>query len=243
MNKATNQGFTLLEVLLALAILAALGVGLTLTLSQTLDARKQVTVSRQESIERLTDFLNRADKQLSQLVARQAQETARPLNRQPLTLQNNNQELYWVAAGNWVLPLSDYATRLRLWRLNFDKDKKLLSIEASGLLDAGKEQEWTLVDQLEEVSELSFSFYRNKAWQPTLRGSFPKGIQINLTWQGEDYHRLVLLPEIIQLRSANPRQAQQDGEENAEDGSQAQQQPQRPSRRLLRRRNRNADED
>lgn len=235
-----QQGFTLLEVLLALAILAALGVGLTLTLSQTLDARKQLTLSRQASVENLVGFLNRTDKQLSQLVARQAQENSRPLNRQPLSLLNNNQELYWVAAGNWVLPQGDYSTRLRLWRLSFNKEKKLLNLEASGLLDAGKEQEWTLVDQLEDITQVDFSFYRNKAWQPTLRGSFPKGIQLSLTWQGQTYTRLILLPEIIQLRSANPRQAKQPETEASEEQSQQQQQP---SRRLLRRRNTNADEN
>lgn len=232
MTKPSNQGFTLLEVLLTLAILALLGLGLTLALSQTLDARQQLTRQRQLSAEQLTHFFSLTNKQLSQLVARQAHEGGRLLNRQPLTLLNNNQELYWVAAGNWVLPLGDYATRLRLWRLIFNQEKKLLSLEASGLLDAGKEQEWTLVAQLEEVQDLSFSFYRNQAWQPTLRGSFPKGMRLNLKWQGEDYHRLILLPEVIGLTSASPRKAQTS---RAEEANPTEPANRSSKRRLLRR--------
>lgn len=205
-KKANQQaGFTLLEVLLALAILASLGVGLTLILSQTLDARKQVVSQRASSVENLTNFLARTDKQLSQLVPRQAQEAGRPLNRQPLTLLNDNRELYWVAAGQWVLPLSDYASRLRLWRLHFDADKQQLRLEASGLLDAGKEQAWTLVDQLEQVTSFNLSFYRNNSWQPTLRGGFPAGIRLDIRWQNEDYYRIILLPDIMPLYSTPTR--------------------------------------
>lgn len=192
-----ERGFTLLEVLVALAIMAALSAALALLVSQVLDAREQLSEVRAEGPEQLVDFLTRTDRQLSQLVVRQAHERGQPINPNPLTLLNNNQELYWVAAGQWVLPLQDYGSRLRLWRLSWDEEDKVLSLASSGLLDAADEQEWTEVDELEEVTALEFLFYRDETWQNTLAGSFPKGLRLNITWQGEDYQRLVLLPELI----------------------------------------------
>ena len=203
-----QAGFTLIEVMVALAIMAALGVALTLLLSQVLDTREQLGEARAKGPERLVDFLTRADRQLSQLVVRQAHERGQPVNPNPLNLQNNNQELYWVSAGQWVLPLEDYASRLRLWRLSWDEETQVLFLESSGLLDAADEQQWTLVDELTEVTAINWAFYRDEAWQNTLEGSFPKGLRLGITWRGEDYQRLILLPELIFIRSATPTNAE-----------------------------------
>lgn len=203
-----QAGFTLIEVMVALAIMAALGVALTLLLSQVLDTREQLGEARAKGPERLVDFLTRADRQLSQLVVRQAHERGQPVNPNPLNLQNNNQELYWVSAGQWVLPLEDYASRLRLWRLSWDEETQVLFLESSGLLDAADEQQWTLVDELTEVTAINWAFYRDNSWQNTLEGSFPKGLRLTITWRGEDYQRLILLPELIFIRSATPTNAE-----------------------------------
>lgn len=203
-----QAGFTLIEVMVALAIMAALGVALTLLLSQVLDTREQLGEARAKGPERLVDFLTRADRQLSQLVVRQAHERGQPVNPNPLNLQNNNQELYWVSAGQWVLPLEDYASRLRLWRLSWDEETQVLFLESSGLLDAADEQQWTLVDELTEVTAINWAFYRDNSWQNTLEGSFPKGLRLGVTWRGEDYQRLILLPELIFIRSATPTNAE-----------------------------------
>jgi len=199
-----QQGFTLLEVLVALAIMAALSAALTLLVSQVLDARSHLNEVRASGLEKLVDFLSRTDRQLSQLVIRQAYERGQPLNSSPLTLQNNNQELYWVAAGQWVLPLGDYASRLRLWRLSWDKEKELLSLQSSGLLDAADKQQWIQVDELTEVTAINWAFYRDAAWQTTLTGSFPEGVRLTLTWRGEEYQRLILLPELIFIFPQEP---------------------------------------
>lgn len=209
MKPSSHQvGFTLIEVMVALAIMAALGVALTLLLSQVLDTREQLGEARAKGPERLVDFLTRADRQLSQLVVRQAHERGQPVNPNPLNLQNNNQELYWVSAGQWVLPLEDYASRLRLWRLSWDEETQVLFLESSGLLDAADEQQWTLVDELTEVTAINWAFYRDNSWQNTLEGSFPKGLRLGITWRGEDYQRLILLPELIFIRSATPTNAE-----------------------------------
>ena len=192
-----QTGFTLLEVLVALAIMAALSAALALLVSQVLDARQQLSEVRAKGPEQLVDFLTRTDRQLSQLVIRQAHERGQAVNPSPLTLLNNNQELYWVAAGQWVLPLEDYASRLRLWRLSWNEAQQILALDSSGWLDAADEQIWTQVDQLEGVTAVAFSFYRDQTWQNTLAGSFPKGIRLSITWQGEEYQRLVLLPELM----------------------------------------------
>lgn len=226
-----EKGFTLIEVMVALAIMASLAVALTLLVSQVLDARSQLNEIRANGPERLVDFLSRTDRQLSQLVVRQAHERGQPLNSSPLTLQNNNQELYWVAAGQWVLPLEDYASRLRLWRLSWDEEEQLLALQSSGLLDAADEQKWTQVDELTEVTGISWAFYRDEAWQNTLEGSFPKGLRLTISWRGEDYQRLILLPELIFIRSATPTKAE--GNENTRKGL----------RRLRSRRSRGDDDE
>ena len=141
-------------------------------------------------------------------MVRQAHERGQPVNPNPLNLQNNNQELYWVSAGQWVLPLEDYASRLRLWRLSWDEETQVLFLESSGLLDAADEQQWTLVDELTEVTAINWAFYRDNSWQNTLEGSFPKGLRLGVTWRGEDYQRLILLPELIFIRSATPTNAE-----------------------------------
>lgn len=229
-----EKGFTLIEVMVALAIMASLAVALTLLVSQVLDARSQLSEVRASGPERLVDFLTRTDRQLSQLVVRQAHERGQPLNSSALTLQNNNQELYWVAAGQWVLPLEDYASRLRLWRLSWDEEEQLLALQSSGLLDAADEQKWTQVDELTEVTGISWAFYRDEAWQNTLEGSFPKGLRLTISWRGEDYQRLILLPELIFIRSATPTKAEGNAAEDA-NGEEASNKDDRALRKGLRR--------
>lgn len=192
-----QKGFTLLEVMVALAIMAAIAIALSLLVSQVLDAREQLHEVRAEGTEQLVDFLTRLDHQLSQLVVRRAHERGQPLNTQVLDLQNNNREFYWVSAGQWVLPLGDYATRLRLWRLNWNPDDELLLLESSGFLDSAEAQQWTEVDRLTQVTELDWGFWRQGGWQNTLSGEFPRGLRLGLTWKGVSWHRVIVLPEVF----------------------------------------------
>lgn len=199
-----QAGFTLLEVMVALAIMAAIAIALSLLVSQVLDAREQLHEVRAEGTEQLVDFLTRVDHQLSQLVVRRAHERGQPLNTQVLDLQNNNREFYWVAAGQWVLPLGDYATRLRLWRLNWNPDDEVLLLESSGFLDSAEAQQWTEVDRLTQVTELDWGFWRQGGWQNTLSGDFPQGLRLNLTWKGTQWHRVIVLPEVfLQLQGSS----------------------------------------
>lgn len=197
-----QQGFTLLEVMVALAIMAAIAVALTLLVSQVLDARRQLSEVREQSVEQLVGFLGRVDQQLTQLVLRRTHERGQPVNTQGLVLQNNNQELYWVAAGQWVLPTQDYASRLRLWRLQWLPDEQRLTLASTGQLDAAGEHQWTPVDELSEVDSLDWSFYRQGGWQPTLQGDFPRGVRLQLRWQEQDFERLILLPEVMLIQAA-----------------------------------------
>lgn len=197
-----QQGFTLLEVMVALAIMAAIAVALTLLVNQVLDARRQLSEVREQSVEQLVGFLGRVDQQLTQLVLRRTHERGQPVNTQGLVLQNNNQELYWVAAGQWVLPTQDYASRLRLWRLQWLPDEQRLTLASTGQLDAAGEHQWTLVDELSEVDSLDWSFYRQGGWQPTLQGDFPRGVRLQLRWQEQDFERLILLPEVMLIQAA-----------------------------------------
>ncbi|MBE0505861.1 MAG: type II secretion system minor pseudopilin GspJ [Marinospirillum sp.] len=202
--KHRQSGFTLLEVMVALAIMAAIAVALTLLVSQVLDARRQLSEVREQSAEQLVVFLSRVDQQLTQLVVRQPQERGQAIGSSPLMLLNDNQELYWVAAGQWVLPTQDYASRLRLWRLQWHPQQQRLTLASSGLLDAAGEQQWTQVDELTGVTSLNWSYYRQGSWQTTLGGDFPRGLRLRIVWQDQQYERLVLLPEVMLIQPATP---------------------------------------
>lgn len=211
--KHRQSGFTLLEVMVALAIMAAIAVALTLLVSQVLDARRQLGETRVQSAEKLVMFLNRVDQQLTQLVVRQPHERGQVIGSSPLMLLNDNQELYWVAAGQWVLPSQDYASRLRLWRLQWHPQQQRLTLASSGLLDAAGEQQWISTDELNDVTSLSWSYYRQGSWQTTLGADFPQGLRLQLTWQDRPYERLILLPEIMlnQVSSGTPPASEQSG--------------------------------
>ncbi|WP_404419667.1 type II secretion system minor pseudopilin GspJ [Marinospirillum sp.] len=203
MKIRNEKGFTLIEVMVALAIMAALAVALTLLVSQVLDARSQLSEARQEGAEKLVDFLTRVDRQLNQLVVRRPHELGQGLGDGSLLLMNDARELYWVSAGQWVLPLQDYSTRLRLWRLQWDDEEEQLTLAASGLLDAAEEHSWTPVDRLQQVTDLNWAFYHQQSWQTTLPGGqLPAAVRLSLTWKGEDYQRLMLLPEAIRITPA-----------------------------------------
>jgi len=198
-----QKGFTLLEVMVALAILAALAVALTLLVSQVLDARSQISEVRAEGQEQLVDFLTRVDRPLSQLVLRRPHELGEGLGDGSLLLMNSARELYWVSAGQWVLPLQDYSTRLRLWRIRFEPDEERLFLEATGLLDAAEEYDWTLVDSLKQVTAINWAFYHQQNWQNTLPGGqVPAGVRLTLTWKDSEYQRLILLPEAIRVTAS-----------------------------------------
>ena len=200
MSGKRQAGFTLLEVMVALALLATLTVALTLLVTQVLDAQSQLKEIRTGGQEQLVTFFTRVDRSLSQLVIRRPHDQGQPLGDGSLLLANSARELYWVSGGQWVLPLQDYATRLRLWRLRFDPGEETLYLEASGLLDAAQQQEWTPVDRLQAVTGIHWSFYHQQAWQTTLPpGQLPGGVRLTLTRKGEDYQRLILLPEAIRI--------------------------------------------
>lgn len=199
-----QRGFTLLEVMVALALMAAIALALTLLVSQTLDARRQLIDNRIHSPERLVDFLTRVDQQLSQITPRYAHERGQRLNTQALHLQNSNKELYWVAAGQWSLPMGDYYSRLRVWRLVWDPEGQSLILASAGLLDAAEAQEWIEVDRLNDVSEVSWSFWRQNKWQTSIRSGLPRGVRLTLTWQGQSWYRTILLPDAVSLEQAKP---------------------------------------
>ncbi|MFK7161250.1 type II secretion system minor pseudopilin GspJ [Marinospirillum sp. MEB164] len=196
-TEGVQQGFTLLEVLVALALLATLGVALTFLLTQVIDARDQLAQRRTQGVDQLVSFVQRVDRQLNQAVVRFPHEFGRP-HQQALVVEQDS--LQWVSAGQWVLPLQDYATRLRVWRLRWLAEEQQLRLESHGWLDLADAAPWQLVDQLDGVSEVEWTFFHQGAWQRNLPEELPRALRLQLTWQEAVYQRPILLPEWIVLR-------------------------------------------
>ncbi|WP_162299738.1 type II secretion system minor pseudopilin GspJ [Marinospirillum perlucidum] len=198
-----QKGFTLVEVLVALALMAALAVGLTLVVTQVLDARNQLSEVRANGRDGVVSFLTRVDRQLSQLVPRQIHLAGEKVGDGGLEIKPASRELSWVSGGQWALPLEDYSTRLRLWRVRWEEESQTLYLETSGLLDAVEERIWTAADQLHGVMAVDWAFYYPPAWQPDpVAGSLPSGVRLQLTREEGEYQRLTLLPEVRRARPA-----------------------------------------
>ncbi len=192
-----QQGFTLLEILVVLGILAALTLALTLLVTQVLDARRQLQSARSQGPEPLVDFLQRLDRQLSQLVVRRPHERGQPVGNGFWLQRGGESTLIWVAAGQWSLPWGDHVSRLKTWRLDWDAGQETLTLASSGWLDAAGEVDWVVVDQLTEVSQVNWAFWAQGGWQPVWNDpGLPAGLRLELVWQNETYERWILLPEV-----------------------------------------------
>lgn len=189
----SQRGFTLLEVIVAIALTALIGVTVAALVNAMVTTRERLReppALRQDA--RLAQLLER---RLEALIVRPLHAQGQPLLNAPLDHLPDIQTLEWVAQGDWPLPMGDHYTRLRRQRLVWNSDAHHLWLGSTGLLDDAGTPQWQVSASLDEVERVQFEFYDGARWvaSPPDKG-LPIGIRLQWWRNGARFQVSALLP-------------------------------------------------
>ncbi|WP_349573246.1 type II secretion system minor pseudopilin GspJ [Azotobacter salinestris] len=202
-----SGGFTLLEMLVAMALLALLGLAAALTLNSGLRSQ-QVMGESIESLQRLqlTQQLLRRD--LEQLVVRQGRNERGDVRTQVLVAPAGGDSqgllLDFYKTGRRILSRSSPGSGLERVRYRL-RDGRLIR-ESSPLIDTPVGTKWYSATLLEAVADVDLRFFHNHTWVdqwPPLHGAAGQGSTamlpqaLELTIETDRYGavaQIVLLP-------------------------------------------------
>ncbi|KUM41467.1 prepilin-type N-terminal cleavage/methylation domain-containing protein [Pseudomonas sp. EpS/L25] len=190
-----QQGMTLIEVLLAIALTALLAVLLGNLVNLWLDARGRLA-ARESTNARVLDFCGLLDRRLGGLVLRPLQEHRRPLHNAPLDWRPAENRLDWVALDALPLGAEQGAGRLRRQRLEWDAAQERLRLWRSAELDAVDTPAWQTVLDQPGVERLQLEFHGGGRWLAYPPQTEPaNGIRLTFTLQGAGYVCTFALPQ------------------------------------------------
>ncbi|WP_110602272.1 PulJ/GspJ family protein [Salinicola lusitanus] len=191
-----QRGFTLLEVMIAIALTALVGIGVAALVNQLVSTRERF--AEPAPLDAEIDFSRLLTRRLEALVERPIHAGGRALFNLPLAYRADLARLEWVSLGAVALPVGDFYTRLRRQRLQWDRDGATLTLDSSGLLDAAGEPEWQRVAALDDVTALTLAFFSAGRW---IASPPPNGIAqgVRVQWQrhGRPVTLTVVLPELL----------------------------------------------
>lgn len=189
-----QQGLTLLELLVALALTAVLGVLLAALVNGWLTVRERLDQGPQATP--VLSFCLALERRFDATVLRQLHEQRLPLTLAWLDWQPADLQLQWVALAAW--PAAEGGSRLQRQRLRYDRRTSQLLLETSADLYAVARTEWVLREQLAGVSAPVFNFRQGSRWLawPSAERSQPdRGVRLEFQRDGEPYVCTFALPE------------------------------------------------
>ena len=191
--KRRQAGLTLIELMVALALTALLGIMLAALVNGWLKVRERLQATTQETT--VLDFCLALERRFDSPVLRRVYEQRLPLASRWLDWQPANNQLLWVAAA--AVPQADGGSRLQRQRLRFDAGEQRLLLESSADLYAASVPRWVLRERLERVSAMNVLYFQGGRWLawPSDQPAHPGlGVRLELQRDGAPYVCTFVLP-------------------------------------------------
>ncbi|KQQ64359.1 type II secretion pathway protein XcpW [Pseudomonas sp. Leaf127] len=189
-----QRGLTLIELLVALALTAVLGVLLAALVNGWVKVREQL--NEQDDQPRVLEFCLALERRFDSLVLRQLYEQRLPLPQGLLDWQPATPQLAWVTLSAW--PQAGGTSRLERQRLTFEARERRLSLQTSADVYAVGAPNWQRREHLDEVSQVQFGFYQGNRWLafPSTVASLPtRGVRLEFNYHGAPYVCTFNLPD------------------------------------------------
>lgn len=194
-SSSPQNGFTLLEVVIAIALTALVGLGVAALVNNLATARARFA----EPTPLYSDvrWIRLVERRLETLVARPLHEHGQPLLNPRLAYSPDAHLLEWVSLADTPLPIGDHYTRLRRMRLQWNPDSRQLTLASTGLLDAADAPRWQLVARLDDVTQVEWAFFDGSRWNaaPKEDGT-TRGVRLSWQHDGQPLTLVVVLPEV-----------------------------------------------
>lgn len=192
--KHRETGLTLIELLVAMALTAVLGVILAALVNGWLKVRERLTEPGTEPV--VLEFCLALERRFDGLVLRQLYEKRLPLSLAWLDWQPASNQLDWVALTAWPSVQGD--SRVQRQRLSFDPRAQALSLSTSADLYAAGAPIWQPHETLGDVAKVQFSFYQGTRWLafPSTVATQPnRGVRLEFERFGAPYVCTFSLPD------------------------------------------------
>lgn len=192
--KRPERGLTLVELLVAMALTAVLGVVLAALVNGWLSVRERLAEPGNEPL--VLEFCLALERRLDSMVLRRLYENRLALPVYWLDWKPAARQLDWVALTAW--PEGDGQSRLQRQRLEFSSREHSLGVSTSSDLYAAGVARWQRREQLDGVDNVHFSFYQGTRWLafPSSVAQQPnRGVRLEFERRGAPYVCTFNLPD------------------------------------------------
>lgn len=188
-----QQGLTLIELLVAIALTAVLGVLVAALVNGWLQVRERLGAAERPPV---LDFCLALESRFDGLALRQLYEQRLPLPMAWLDWQADRLQLQWTALTGWP-PVTE-GSRLQRQRLVYQAGDARLALYSSDDLYAADQPQWRLRERLEEVTQPRLSFRQGQRWlaYPSTVAAQPNaGVRLEFLFRGDPYVCTFALPD------------------------------------------------
>ena len=189
-----QRGLTLIELLVALALTAVVGVVLAALVNGWLKVRERLTEPGNEPV--VLEFCMALERRFDGLVLRQLYENRLPLPLTWLDWRPDANRLAWVALSGWSGTAGQSGTQRQ--QLTFNSGERRLSVWTSSDLYAPGEPAWERREGLDAVDKLHVSFYQGTRWlafPSTVAVQPNRGVRLEFERHGAPYVCTFTLPD------------------------------------------------
>lgn len=185
MSRPSNvQGFTLIEMLIAVAVFSLLGLASSMVLQNVLKNREASTLYT-ERLQRIYRGMGAIEQDFMQIVVRKLSNngalTTKVLDFKAGGLQSDSDSLEFTRLG-WLNP-QGMLPRSELQRVQYRMQDNKLERAHYVYPDPVEGQDAVVTTLFEEVESLRFRFYRNNQWTNTYGGKkMPKAVSIEIVF-------------------------------------------------------------